>query len=160
MKAGVQKNGVSEIVSALVLLDYLQCGTQVARSVRGETRVLEQEWWLQPFPLEKLHATAWTALWWMPSPFKKGTLLSSPCFSGLPQLFSLLPCLRKRQEESVSFQPPVLRHTVWRGKGARYLPAAIAVAAKAVAVLPSMSKLTQCFPLDWNCGWKSTNLSS
>ena len=72
----------------------------------------------------------------------------SPCFSGFLQLFSHLSCLRKRQEEIVSSQPTTLSHTAWQGEGTRHPLAATARAGNAVAVLPSVNKLTRCFSLD------------
>lgn len=75
-------------------------------------------------------------------------LAHPPCFSGFPQLFSHLSCLRKRQKEIVSSQPTTLSHTAWQGEGTGHLLAATARAGNAAAVLPSVNKLTRCFSLD------------
>lgn len=106
--------------------------------VCGEAQGLEGVNGLKPFPLEKLHKTSLIVALKNAFPLAgRGLCFHFPCFSGFPQPFSHLHCLRKRQVEIVEFSAHHTQSYSRRRKGQGTLLAASGVAGKAVAGLPS-----------------------
>lgn len=119
--------------------------------VCGEAQDLEGVNGLKPFPLEKLHKTSLIVALKNAFPLAgRGLCFHFPCFSGFPQPFSHLHCLRKRQVEIVEFSAHHIQsYSRRRRRG------------KAHCLLPQVSqgKLSQVF-LQGDCEWMSSNYSS